>query len=148
MTVEYVVGDLFDLKIPVICQGTNLQGKMFAGIAKNFYQRFPQMFKEYEHGCKYNLFHLGEFMFYDDIPTGFKIYNLMTQPYPGPCASLMAIYNSLLNMGEHADSKGFKEIAMPRIGSGLGGLPWEKVKEKIELASERINAKLIVCSLV
>src|SRR6188474_2279861 len=101
MAVEHVVGNLFDLKIPVISQGTNLEGRMGAGIALSFQKKFPLMYQEYKLGCHFKRFQLGDFFFYDHQLSGFKIYNLMTQPRPGPCASLNAIYNSILNMAEH-----------------------------------------------
>ena len=45
-------------------------------------------------------------------------------------------------MLESATKQNIKAIAMPKIGAGLGGLPWEKVKtilEELSLLFPNIN---------
>ena len=40
--------------------------------------------------------------------------------------------------------EGIKSIAIPRIGSGIGGLEWQKVREVIEKTFEDWSGNLFV----
>ncbi|HOK10090.1 MAG TPA: macro domain-containing protein [Candidatus Hydrogenedens sp.] len=42
------------------------------------------------------------------------------------------IEDGLIYLKEHYKEWGINSVAMPQIGCGLGGLPWEKVKKCIE----------------
>jgi O-acetyl-ADP-ribose deacetylase (regulator of RNase III) len=43
-----------------------------------------------------------------------------------------------------ADVEGITSIAIPRIGSGYGGLKWEKVREVVEKVFEKWPGNLFV----
>jgi hypothetical protein len=48
MPIQFLAGDLFanDIGARVFAQGCNCQGSMGAGIAKGFWQRYPEIYKE------------------------------------------------------------------------------------------------------
>lgn len=153
MSLIEVTGDLFATPdLDVLAQGVNCIGAMGAGIAVTFRELWPEMFSAYQHRCASGLLPLGGFMAWripegarDRLPARLQprwqyqpkwIYNLATQPRPGPCASLQAIKSSLDYMLSCARGMKFRRIGMPKIGCGHGGLRWEDVRPLIEAAAK------------
>jgi len=54
---------------------------------------------------------------------------------------------SLLAMREHCVVNNVVNLAMPRIGCGLDGLNWNKVKNLLENVFQHANVKIKVCFL-
>lgn len=127
-------GDLFRLEHATsYAHGCNCKGAMGKGIALQFRERFPEMYKEYKALCKEGKFRPGDLFVYP-YGHGF-VYNLATQKTWHDKATLQAIEKSLMQMLEHAMRNDVKSIALPRIGAGLGGLNWEDVKSVIQKVS-------------
>lgn len=53
----------------------------------------------------------------------------------------------MLKMMDHMAIQGIEQVAMPRIGCGLGGLAWNDVRDIIESVAGSSNLEIIVCSL-
>lgn len=135
MNFREIKGDLFnDTEAKIWIQGVNLKSTMGAGIAKEFKRRYPKMFEIYKQRCDNGQLALGDHVIYKHPPIedskGVIIYNIATQPKPGPCASLEAIEKGLekiFSVGDQLEKKYWPvKVAMPRIGCGLGGLDWDK----------------------
>jgi O-acetyl-ADP-ribose deacetylase (regulator of RNase III) len=61
------------------------------------------------------------------------VFNLATQEgYWRSRATYEAVEQALRMMRAQADIEGITSIAMPRIGAGMGGLSWKKVRDVIE----------------
>ncbi len=136
MPIEFVCGDLFanHFKAHALAHGCNCQGSMGAGIATGFRERYPEMFAEYRRRCKSQprLFNLGD-AFLWKIEGRPLVFNLGTQESVWRArASYEAIESALKSMREQADREGITSIAVPRIGTGYGGLSWKKVRAIIE----------------
>jgi len=91
------------------------------------------MYDEYRRRCKAKPreFNLGDAFLWKEKDKPF-VFNLGTQELPGPNATYEAIEMALGNMWRQAEAEGILSIAMPLIGSGLGGLEWKKVVTEIE----------------
>lgn len=127
-------GDIFALQeVTSYAHGCNCVGAMGKGIALQFKERFPVMYKQYKQLCKDGGFGLGGFFAYA-YDAG-VIYNLATQEDWRTQADLNAIRQSLIGMLKHASCHRVEKIAMPKIGAGLGGLKWEDVKRVINQTS-------------
>ena len=138
MSIEFVEGDLFANahNAQAFAHGCNCQGKMGAGIAVGFRERYPAMFARYHAMCKATPreFNLGDAWFWkSDTPDLPSVFNLGTQErtFRGR-ASYEAIETALTAMRGIADREGIGRIALPRIGVGYGGLSWTKVRAIIE----------------
>ncbi|HEY8503047.1 MAG TPA: macro domain-containing protein [Gemmataceae bacterium] len=136
MPVEYVAGDLFANRVGAraIGHGCNCQGSMGAGIAKSFRERYPEMYEEYRRRCKAEPreFNPGDCFLWkcDDRPW---VFNLGTQEnYWRSRATYEAVEAALRKMREQADAEGIDRVAIPRAGTGYGGLSWKKVRAVIE----------------
>jgi O-acetyl-ADP-ribose deacetylase (regulator of RNase III) len=132
-----VVGDLFESDTGAIGHGVNTKGVMGSGIAVPFRNMFPDMFKIYKDRCKDGSLKPGGcFPYVSD--TGLWVYNIASQDEPGPNArwewlasgaAAALLHASAWNIFEGKDSK---EIAIPRIGCGIGGLEWKTVASVLE----------------
>lgn len=136
MTVRYVSGDLFTNRhnAQAFAHGCNCRGAMGAGIAKGFRERDPEMYEEYRRSCKADPreFNPGDSHLWKDDERPW-VFNLATQEdYWRSRATCGAVEKALEAMKRQADEEGIRSIAMPRIGAGYGGLPWEKVRPVIE----------------
>jgi O-acetyl-ADP-ribose deacetylase (regulator of RNase III) len=107
---------------------------MGAGIAKSFRERYPDMYEEYRKRCRGEprQFNPGDSFLWRD-PDRPWVFNLATQEdYWRSRATYGAIDQALVSMKRQADVEGICSIAMPRIGTGYGGLSWHKVRPVIE----------------
>jgi O-acetyl-ADP-ribose deacetylase (regulator of RNase III) len=136
MPIEFVRGDLFANRFGAraLAHGCNCQGSMGAGIATGFRDRYPEMYEEFRRRCKAKPreFNLGDAWLWkaDDQPW---VFNLGTQEGVWRArASYEAIEAALVSMRQQADGEGITSIALPRIGTGYGGLSWKKVRAIIE----------------
>jgi O-acetyl-ADP-ribose deacetylase (regulator of RNase III) len=136
MSIEYHSGDLFanERGAQALAHGCNCQGSMGAGIAKGFRERYPAMFEEYRRRCKAEPreFNLGDCFLWREEGRP-AVFNLATQEnYWHSRATYEAVEAALRNLRRQADASGITSVAMPRIGAGLGGLSWKKVRALIE----------------
>ena len=145
MPFSEVTGDLFEADVPAIGHGCNTKGAMGAGIAVEFKRRYPDMYKEYKRRCSSGAFSLGD-VFVWETPD-WVVYNLATQPRPGPSASVDAIRHSVTKALADAQDRGLTKIAIPRLGAGLGGLQWEAVRRTLHDASKTSPVELVVVTL-
>lgn len=136
MPIEFINGNLFDnvRGVQAFAHGCNCLGSMGAGIAKAFRERYPAMYEEYRRRCKAQPreFNLGDAWLWKDADRAW-VFNLGTQEgYWRSRATYDAVEQSLTAMRRTADAEGVRSIAMPRIGAGLGGLSWKKVRILME----------------
>ena len=151
MSIEVRQGDLFASGASGLAHGCNCRGVMGAGIARSFRDRWPVMYAEYRERCQDGRFILGEVFAYEtgDWPTnGLVIFNLATQLDPGPHANLYAIEQSVTTMLALARERVVEEVALPRIGAGIGGLDWAEVQRTLEACAAKVpEVSLVVCKL-
>lgn len=127
-------GDIF--KVPGVtsyAHGCNCAGAMGKGIALQFRRKFHRMFNEYHSLCVSGNFNPGDIFPYEHAP-GSYVYNLATQKHyaiKGQLAKPEHIRKSMQRMLEHAREHNVTDIAMPKIGAGLGGLMWDDVRSII-----------------
>lgn len=176
MPIEYRTGDLFAYDGCAFAHGVNAAGAMGKGIAVDFKQRYPKMYLEYRAKCKTGRFLIGSLYPYfelrmkregsamslklcgkdaeDACVSGNEwksfpmwVYNLCIKAHWSLPADESALWASLRAMIKHMEAHNIKEVALPRIGAGLGQLDWETVVKPIleDVASET-DCTLIVYS--
>jgi O-acetyl-ADP-ribose deacetylase (regulator of RNase III) len=143
MPASFTEGDLFAAKgIHAWAHGCNCAGSMGAGIAVEFKRRFPRMFEEYQARCSDGRFGLGDVFVWSEGET--TVYNLGTQEHWRKKAQLAALAKAVGRMVSLAEKGGVERIALPRIGAGLGGLDWPKVRGVLEEAGGATGVELVV----
>lgn len=148
MPILFVTGDLFVSRYSAqaFAHGCNCQGSMGAGIATTFRAKYPEIYETYRAKCKAEprQFNLGDAFLWKDI-THPWVFNLGTQEqYWRGRASYEAIETALRTMRQQADAEGIQSIAVPRIGTGYGGLSWRKVREIVEQVFDDWSGTLYV----
>ncbi len=143
MPTVFVKGDLFGRDdLEALAHGCNCAGAMGKGIAVEFRARFPEMYEEYKRRCADGRFKPGDvFAWRADRQT---VYNLGTQRTWRTGAELDAIERSARGMVELAEKSGISKIGLPRIGAGLGGLPWAQVRALLAELGGGTDVELIV----
>jgi O-acetyl-ADP-ribose deacetylase (regulator of RNase III) len=148
VAIQYLSGDLFtnDRGAQALAHGVNCKGSMGAGIAVGFRERYPEMYEEYRRRCKATPRELnpGDCFLWKATDRPW-VFNLATQEgYWRSRATYEAVEQALAVMREQASAEGVVTIAMPRIGTGYGGLSWKKLQAIVERVFEEWPGTLYV----
>lgn len=129
-------GDLFTTDQRAIGHGVNCQGVMGAGIAKSFRTFYPTNYGVYRGQCQVKGLQPGEVLIVPERDLDWNggsetrlIVNLATQYNPGPDAQYHYLRNSVRAAARQLDRLGVDTLAIPEIGSGIGGLDKTVVKQ-------------------
>lgn len=132
--IEFVSGDIFKSGCEAICNPVNCIGVMGAGLALKFKQLYPEMFQEYAMLCKAKKLKIGGLHFWRNPLNDPKwIINFPTKDDLSD-SKIEYIQLGLIALRESIIKKKLTSVALPAIGSGLGGLAWVDVKNEIEIA--------------
>jgi len=144
MPAIFTKGDIFATDdVKAYAHGCNCAGSMDAGIAVQFKARWPRMFEEYAARCADGRFTLGDVFVWSEGEH--TIYNLATQAHWRKKAQFPALARSLRKMVELAGNAGIARVGLPRIGAGLGGLDWVRVRRLIaEVGEAAPKVELVV----
>jgi hypothetical protein len=84
---------------------------------------------------------------YPDCIFANGVFNLVTKKNASDKPTYRDLEKSLEKMKVLVKKSGIKDVAMPRIGCGLDGLEWIKVREIIEKVFVDTNIDIVVCYL-
>jgi O-acetyl-ADP-ribose deacetylase (regulator of RNase III) len=143
MPVLFTKGDLFATPgLSAFAHGCNCAGAMGAGVAVEFKRRWPRMFDEYAARCADGRFGLGDVFVWNEGEE--TVFNLGTQAHWKEKARIPALVKSLGRMVELAELAGIERVGLPRIGAGLGGLDWPRVKKVLQEVGGPAKVTLVV----
>lgn len=145
--IKYVSGNFFDYDADIRINTVNCVGVMGAGVALEFKNRYPEMFKSYVKVCKENQIAPGkpyvweEFNLFSrciiiNLPT--KIHWKNPSEYEYIEADLLWLKEYLMDKSENC------VVTLPALGCGHGGLDWEIVKKQIVYYLGDLRAKVLV----
>ena len=130
MPAEFLKGDIFASDLRAFAQGVNCAGAMDAGIAVAFKKKWPRMFEEYRTRCEDGRLKLGDVFAWTE--GNVTVYNLVIQEHWKKKATMAGLTRALKKTVELATHAGIDRLGLPRIGTGLGGLEWPRVKSVVE----------------
>ena len=145
--VEYKTGDIFNEDVDALVNSVNCVGVMGRGIALQFKNMFPDNFKAYAAACKRDEIQPGKmFVFPTGQLTGPKyIINFPTKRHWRSKSRLEDIESGLQSLGNEIRESEIRSIAIPALGSDLGGLRWNDVRQRIESAlGNMVGVKIVV----
>ncbi|MBL4775989.1 MAG: macro domain-containing protein [Mariprofundus sp.] len=130
----YKTGDIFTEEAQAIVNTVNCVGVMGRGIALQFKKRFPENFKAYETACKQKKVVPGKMFVYQTTSLIHPKYiiNFPTKRHWRGASRIEDIEAGLENLTEVMTKLNIKSIALPPLGTGLGGLSWNDVRARIE----------------
>jgi len=114
----------------------NCVGVMGRGIALQFKRAYPANFKAYAVACERNEVKPGRMFVFDtgELTNPRYIINFPTKVHWRGKSRIEHIEAGLDALVAEIKSREIKSIAIPPLGSGLGGLDWAEVKPLIERA--------------
>lgn len=126
MPAIFTKGDIFGSDLHAFAQGCNCAGTMDAGVAVAFKKRWPRMEEEYRARCADGRFRLGDVFVWNEGDD--TVYTIGIQEHWKAKATLAALTRGMKKTIELATAAGITRMGVPRIGTGLGGLEWPRVK--------------------
>lgn len=133
-------GNLLEANAEALVNTVNCVGIMGKGIALQFKQAFPDNFKEYEKACKNGEVQLG-CMFVFNTNSMFNpkyIINFPTKQHWRSKSKIKDVAQGLDDLIRVINENRINSVAIPPLGSGLGGLNWIDVKALILTKFETI----------
>lgn len=141
--ITYVAGNLFTSPAQVLVNTVNTQGVMGKGIALQFRQTYPEMFKRYQDLCEIGKIDIGVLWIYK---TPHKwILNFPTKKNWRNPSKVEYIEIGLRKLTEKFNELGIYSIAFPALGCGNGELDWgNTVKPLMETYLNKLPADVFV----
>jgi len=144
--IEFTKGDILEANTEAIVNTVNCMGIMGRGIALQFKNKFPENFNAYASACKKHQVLPGNMFVFDTGALIFPRYiiNFPTKRHWKGKSRMEDIEAGLKDLVRTIDERQIKSIALPPLGSGLGGLDWQEVRRCIESALRSSNAKILI----
>ncbi len=134
--IEYSSGDILKGDAEALVNTVNCVGIMGRGIALQFKNAFPENFKAYEAACQREEVQPGRMFVFEtgQLTNPRYIINFPTKRHWRGKSRIEDIEAGLEGAGGGDRRERIRSIAIPPLGSGLGGLDWAEVRPRIEAA--------------
>lgn len=134
--IEFKIGDVLRDDAEALVNTVNCVGIMGRGVALQFKNQFPENFKAYVAACGREEVQPGRmFVFETGALTHPRfIINFPTKRHWRGKSRIADIESGLTALTEEIRTRGIRSIAIPPLGSGLGGLDWSEVRPRIAAA--------------
>jgi O-acetyl-ADP-ribose deacetylase (regulator of RNase III) len=131
--IEYTTGDILETDADALVNTVNCVGVMGRGIALQFKHAYPANFKEYAAACKRGDVEPGRMLVHDTGQLRPRwIVNFPTKRHWRERSRLEDIRSGMVALIDEIRARDIRSIAIPPLGSGLGGLDWAVVRRVIE----------------
>lgn len=139
--IEFRSGDILKSDAEALVNTVNCVGVMGRGIALQFKNAFPANFQAYAAACKREQVQPGRmFVFETGQLAPRYIINFPTKRHWRGRSRLDDIDSGLKALVAEIRARGIRSIALPPLGSGLGGLNWwAEVRPRVEKALRSLN---------
>lgn len=123
---KILIGDILQSKAQTLVNTVNCVGIMGKGIALEFKNRFPEMFKNYMEKCERREVKLGVPYLYKTLFLP-QIVNFPTKDHWKSVSKICDIERGLQYLVAHYKEWGVTSLAIPPLGCGNGQLEWKAV---------------------
>ncbi|MEE4537548.1 MAG: macro domain-containing protein [Erythrobacter sp.] len=134
--ITYTSGDILNADVEALVNTVNCVGVMGRGIALQFKNMFPENFEVYAEACAQKEVRPGEMFIVEtgELTNPRYIINFPTKRHWRGKSRMEDIETGLADLKRQIEARGIRSIAIPPLGSGLGGLEWASVRERIVTA--------------
>jgi O-acetyl-ADP-ribose deacetylase (regulator of RNase III) len=124
----------------------NCVGIMGRGIALQFKNAYPENFKAYEAACERGEVQPGQMFVFEihEITNPKYIINFPTKRHWRGKSRMEDIEMGLKALAEEIRKRRICSVALPPLGSGLGGLDWRDVRPRIEAALRGLDRVRVI----
>ncbi len=143
----YKTGDILTEDVTALVNTVNTVGVMGRGVALQFKKAYPENFKAYAAACKDKMVQPGRMFVFETrrFNNPKYIINFPTKRHWRNSSRLDDIEAGLIDLVDVIERYNIDSIAIPPLGSGLGGLNWSDVKAKLEIALRPLhNINIVV----
>lgn len=139
--IEFTTGDILHADVEALVNTVNCVGIMGRGIALQFKNAYPDNFRAYEAACARKEVQPGRMFVFETHELGGPkfIINFPTKRHWRGKSRIEDIEAGLTALTAEIRDRGIQSIAIPPLGSGLGGLNWADVRPRIEAALHGSN---------
>jgi O-acetyl-ADP-ribose deacetylase (regulator of RNase III) len=132
--ITFKQGDLFQDRAQALVNPVNCVGIMGKGIALQFKEKFPDNFREYAQACRRKRVQPGRmFVFNTYRPEVHRyIINFPTKRHWRDSSRIEDIKAGTLALAGEIRDRRIESVAIPALGSGLGGLDWDRIRPILE----------------
>ena len=145
--IEFKQGNILQEETEALVNTVNCVGVMGRGIALQFKKAFPENFKAYAAACQRGEVVPGRMFVFEtgQLTPPRYIINFPTKRHWRGKSRIEDIEAGLKDLVRVIREKNIRSIAIPPLGSGLGGLEWSMVRQRIENALQGLtNVRIIV----
>ena len=144
--IEYKSGDIFAEDVEALVNSVNCVGVMGRGIALQFKNMFPENFKTYEGACKRDEVKPGRMFVYESgqMTNPRYIINFPTKRHWRGKSRIEDIETGLKDLVRVIEERNIRSIAIPPLGTNLGGLNWTDVRPRIEAALRELDDLVVM----
>ena len=144
--IEFKTGDIFAEDVEALVNSVNCVGVMGRGVALQFKRAFPENFKAYADACKRKEVQPGQMFVFEtgQLTHPRYIINFPTKRHWQGKSRIEDIESGLKALARVIRERNIRSIAIPPLGSGLGGLEWSSVRPRIEAALQELNDLKVV----
>lgn len=139
--IEYRTGDILAEDAEALVNTVNCVGVMGRGIALQFKNAFPDNFKAYKAICDRKELQPGRMFVFEtgELTNPRYIINFPTKRHWRGKSRIEDIESGLDALVQEIKDRKIHSIAIPPLGSGLGGLKWAEVRPLIEQRLSRLD---------
>ena len=138
--IRFTSGDILTAPAEALVNTVNCVGVMGRGIALQFKNAYPDNFKAYAAACSRGEVQPGKMLTFETGKFAPKyIINFPTKRHWRGKSRIEDIDIGLQALAAEINKRKIKSIAIPPLGSGLGGLNWLDVRPKIEKALAHLD---------
>ncbi len=144
--IRFKAGDILVEDAEALVNTVNCVGVMGRGIALQFKEAFPNNFRAYAEACGRGEIRPGRMFVFETggLTNPRYIVNFPTKRHWRGNSRMEDIEAGLADLTRLIRERGICSIAIPPLGSGLGGLEWDAVRQRIEEALRGFNGLRIV----
>lgn len=134
--ITHKTGNILTEDVEALVNTVNCVGIMGRGIALQFKKAYPENFKAYAAACKGNEVQPGRLFVFEtgQLMNPRYIINFPTKRHWRGKSRMEDIDAGLIALVAEIRVRNILSIAIPPLGSGLGGLDWSEVRPRIEAA--------------
>ena len=139
--IRFKTGDILAEDVEALVNTVNCVGVMGRGVALQFRKAYPENFRAYAEACRQSEVRPGRvFVFETGALTNPRyVINFPTKRHWRGRSRMEDIDAGLVDLVRRVRERGIRSIAIPPLGSGLGGLEWSDVRPRIEDALRGID---------
>jgi O-acetyl-ADP-ribose deacetylase (regulator of RNase III) len=144
--IEFKRGNILAEDAEALVNTVNCVGVVGRGIALQFKKAFPDNFDAYAVACEHGEVQPGHMFVHEtgQLTNPRYIINFPTKRHWRGMSRLSDIEIGLKALVGEINTRGIRSVAVPPLGSGLGGLDWRDVRSRIEAAVAALEAVRVV----